>query len=150
MPRRQERYCAKLVGEALGGVTHMENHRFDFLRGDPTLSLSQGAKLPVDAYYPTHNLALEFREGQHYSDRFGFRDGRITATGDTRKEQRARYDKRREEVLPAHGIKLLVIYDYQLVNNYENDLKIVKEAIDQLLGSDTRGNLRSVNENECN
>ena len=93
MPRRQERYCAKLVSEALGGIEYRENYRFDFLRGNPTPKQPKGVKLPVDAYYPSLNLVLEFREGQHYGDRFAFRDGRITATGDTRKEQRRKYDK---------------------------------------------------------
>ena len=134
MPRQQERYCAKLVSEALGDVSHVENCRFDFLRGNPTPKLPKGAKLPVDAYYPSHNLVLEFREGQHYGDRFAFRDGRITATGESRKEQRARYDKKREEVLPANGIKLLVIYDYQITSNYQTDLIIIKEALEELLG----------------
>lgn len=132
MPRQQERYCAKLVGEALGGVPHLENYRFDFLRGEPTPTLPKGAKLPVDAYYPSHNLVLEFREGQHYGDRFAFRDGRITATGETRKIQRTKYDKKREDVLPKHGLRLLIIYDYQLTNDYQRDLEFITKSLNTL------------------
>ncbi|GAH70154.1 unnamed protein product, partial [marine sediment metagenome] len=88
-----------------------------------------GVTLPVDAFYPTFKLVLEFREGQHYGDRFAFRDNRITATGEMRKEQRQKYDKKREEILPANGIKLLIIYDYEITGNTEDDLKLVKQRL---------------------
>ena len=133
MPRQQERYCAKLVSDALGGIEYQENCRFDFLRGNPTPKQPNGVKLPVDAYYPSRKLVLEFREAQHYSDRFGFRDGRITATGESRKEQRQKYDKRREDILPANGIKLLVVYDYQLKGKVEEDFEFIRGALNQLL-----------------
>ena len=129
MPRKQERYCAKLVCDALDEVEYKLGYRFPFLRGDPTLKRPEGVTLPVDAYYPAFNLVLEFREGQHYGDRFDFRDSRITATGETRKEQRQKYDKRREEVLPANGIKLLIIYDYEITGNSEDDLRLVKQKL---------------------
>ena len=129
MPRQQERYCAKLVSDALGSADYKLGHRFPFLRGDPTSKCPNGVMLPVDAYYPDFKLALEFREGQHYGDRFAFRDSRITATGETRKEQRRKYDKRREEVLPANGIKLLIIYDYEMAGNYANDLDMIRQEL---------------------
>ncbi len=50
MPRQQERYCAKLVSDALGGVEYKLGYRFPFLRGDPTLKRPEGATLPVDAF----------------------------------------------------------------------------------------------------
>jgi hypothetical protein len=103
------------------------------LRGDPTPTRPNGVKLPVDAYYPSRKLVLEFREGQHYGDRFAFRDGRITATGESRKEQRQKYDKKRDDFLPANGIKLLVVYDYQLTGKSENDFEFIKDALNQLL-----------------
>jgi len=138
MPRQQERYCAKLVRDALRCTGYIENHRFDFLRGGPTPKQPRGVPLPVDAYYPSENLVLEFREGQHYGDRFAFRDGRITATGETRKEQRKKYDKKRENVLPSKGIKLLVIYDYQLTGDYASDFSFISEALKELFRSDLR------------
>ena len=133
MPRQQERYCAKLVSDALGGIEYKENYGFEFLRGNPTLKRPNGVKLPVDAYYPSRRFVLEFREGQHYGDRFAFRDDRITATGESRKEQRRKYDKKRENVLPANGIKLLVVYDYQLTGKIEKDLEFIRDALNQLL-----------------
>jgi len=133
MPRQQERYCARLVSDALGGIEYKENYRFEFLRGNPTPKHPDGVKLPVDAYYPSHKLVLEFREGQHYGDRFAFRDGRITATGETRKEQRQKYDRKREDVLPANGIKLLIVYDYQLAGKIEEDTQFIREALSRLL-----------------
>ena len=132
MPRQQERYCAGLVRDVLNCSGYLENHRFDFLRGDPTPKLPKGAKLPVDAYYPEANLVLEFRESQHYADRSELWDKRITATGETRKQQRKKYDNRREAVLPNHGIRLLIIYDYQLTGDYENDLRFIRIAIKEL------------------
>ena len=133
MPRQQERYCAKLVSDALGGIEYKENYRFEFLRGNPTPKRPNGVKLPVDAYYSSRKLVLEFREGQHYGDRFAFRDGRITATGESRKEQRQKYDKKREDFLPVNGIKLLIVYDYQLTGKSENDLEFITGALNQLL-----------------
>jgi hypothetical protein len=132
MPRQQERYCAKLVSDVLGGVEYKLGQRFPFLRGDPTPKRSKGVMLPVDAYYPNFKLVLEFREAQHYSDRVRFWDERITATGQRRKEQRLKYDKRREEVLPANGIKLLVIYDYEITGNYDSDLGIVMQKLESM------------------
>ncbi len=129
MPRQQERYCAKLVSETLGGVEYKLGYRFSFLRGDPTSKRPQGVTLPVDAYYPALELVLEFREGQHYGDRFAFRDSRITATGETRKEQRRKYDERREEVLPTNGIKLLIIYDCEITGDYNEDLTVVRQKL---------------------
>ena len=129
MPRQQERYCTKLVSNALGGVEYKPGHRFPFLRGDPTVKRPNGVTLPVDAYYPDFKLVLEFREAQHYSDRVPLWDKRITATGQARKEQRRKYDKRREEVLPANGIKLLIIYDYEITDNYVNDLNTVRQKL---------------------
>ena len=129
MPRQQKRYCAKLVSDVLGGVEYKPGHRFSFLRGDPTFKRSKGVTLPVDAFYPDFKLVLEFREAQHYSDRVPLWDKRVTATGQMRKEQRQKYDKRREEVLPANGIKLLIIYDYEITDNYVSDLSTVRQKL---------------------
>ena len=132
MPRQQERYCAKLVSDALGGVEYKLGHRFSFLRGDPTPRRPNGVMLPVDAYYPDFKLVLEFREAQHYSERVPLWDKRITATGQVRKEQKRKYDKRREEVLPANEIKLLIIYDYEITDNYDDDLNVVRQKLESM------------------
>jgi hypothetical protein len=129
MPRQLERYCAKLVSDALRGAEYKSGQRFAFLRGDPTPKRPNGVMLPVDAYYPEFRLVLEFREKQHYGDRVALWDNRVTATGQRRKEQRRKYDERREEILPDKGLKLLIVYDYEITENRDNDLVVVKRKL---------------------
>jgi hypothetical protein len=129
MPRQKERYCVKLVSEALGGAEYKSGHTFPFLRGDPTPKRKEGTRLPVDAYFPTFNIVLEFRESQHYANRVEFWDKRITATGQPREQQRKLYDERRERILPAHGINLIIIYDYELTGERIKDLDTVKQKL---------------------
>ena len=124
-----ESYVIGLCDEVLQ-QTSIRQHRFDFLRGD------SGTKLPVDAYYPSLNLVIEFRERQHTED-VKFFDRKQTVSGVSRGEQRKLYDQRRREVLPEHGIKLIE-FDYsnfshtrskKLVRNKEEDLKVVKRKL---------------------
>jgi hypothetical protein len=75
-------------------------HRFDFLQGDT------GRRLPVDAYYPNLKLVVEYRERQH-TEAVPFWDRKATPSGITRGEQRRRYDQRRRDVLPMHGLSLI-------------------------------------------
>lgn len=121
---RDEDYVINLCDVILE-QTAKRQHRFDFLLGDT------GAKLPVDAYYPVLNLVIEYRERQHTeSVKFW---NRLTASGIPRDEQRARYDQRRREVLPQHGIRLVEIsysdfkYDghKRLLRLAEDDKKVV-------------------------
>jgi hypothetical protein len=90
-------------------------HRFAFLLGDLGRSGAR-ARLAVDAYYPALNLVVEYNERQH-SEAVKFFDKRIVASGITRGEQRKLYDRRRHEVLPQHGITI-VVFDYQ---DFEHD-----------------------------
>lgn len=101
-------------------------HRFDFLKGDSR------TKLSVDAYYPTLNLVIEFKEKQH-TEEVKFFDKRQTVSGVGRGEQRKLYAQRRRDVLPKHGIKLIE-FDYsdfehtkgkKLLRNVKNDLKVI-------------------------
>ena len=62
--------------------------------------------LPIDGYYETLRLAVEYRERQH-SEPVSFWDRKPTLSGCTRGEQRRRYDGRRRLVLPQHGIRLV-------------------------------------------
>jgi hypothetical protein len=94
--------CDAILGErAKRGAT------FEWLKGD------SGRRLPVDAYYETHSLVVEYHEIQH-SLPVPLFDKRATVSGVSRGEQRRMYDDRRREVLPAHGIRLLVISYSQL------------------------------------
>ena len=96
-----EHYVIDLCDEILGQTASRQN-RFDFLRGD------YGTTLPVDAYYPSLNLVIEYYESQH-SESTPFFDKRQTVSGVSRGEQRRIYDLRRQEVLPKHGINVVVI-----------------------------------------
>lgn len=126
-PRSQsdESYIIDLCDEVLK-LKALRQHRFDFLKGD------SGTKLPVDAYYPSLNLVVEFKERQH-TEEVKFFNKRQTVSGVGRGEQRKLYDQRRREVLPKQGIKLIEL-DYsdfenmrgkKLVRNKENDLKVI-------------------------
>lgn len=94
-------------------------HKFDFLRGDA------GTKLPVDVYYPSLNLVIEYRERQH-SEPVKLFDRRQTVSGVSRGEQRKIYDQRRRDVLPQNGIQLIEIsYDDF---NYDSRKRIVRDT----------------------
>ena len=128
-----ECYIIDLCDEVLK-QSALKQHRFDFLRGD------SGSKLPVDAYYPSLNLVIEFREKQH-TEEVKFFDKKQTVSGVGRGEQRKLYDQRRREVLPQHGIKLIE-FDYsdfeytrskKLVRNKVEDLKVIKVKLRRMV-----------------
>ena len=100
---------ARIIGEpALG------EHTFDWLRGDA------GTKLRVDAYFPAHGVVVEYRERQHLAERDdGFRlwDNRPTVSGMSRREQRKRYDLLREQEIPGHGLRLLIVTSDDLAHD---------------------------------
>lgn len=103
-----EAWIVGLCDEVLGEQS-LRQHRFAFLTGDrgPT---GRATRLPVDAYYPSRQLVVEFHEIQH-SQAVAHFDKRQTVSGVSRGEQRRRYDELRRIVLPMHGIDL-VILDY--------------------------------------
>ena len=106
---KDESYIIDLCDELLG-LSASRGHCFPFLLGDSGRS-GRHARLPVDAYYPSLKLVIEYHERQH-SEPSPFFDRRPVPSGGTRGEQRQRYDQRRREVLPRHGISLLVL-DYR-------------------------------------
>ena len=60
---KDERYIIDLCDRVLG-LTAERQRRFSFLIGDPD-ARGRCRALPVDAYYPSLELAVEFRERQH-------------------------------------------------------------------------------------
>ncbi|MCM1139820.1 MAG: hypothetical protein NC453_14730 [Muribaculum sp.] len=122
-----EHYVIDLCDEILG-VSAKRQHRFDFLRGD------SGVALPVDAFYPNLNLVIEYHEFQH-TQPTPFFDNKTTVSGVSRGEQRRIYDERRQQVLPVHGIKLIVISytDFgtskRLNRNKVYDKQVVKKIL---------------------
>ena len=101
-----EAYVLDLCDEILA-ERGLRQHRFSWLLGDPG-STGRRTSLPVDAYYPEHNLVVEYRERQHY-EAVPFFDRRQTISGVGRGDQRRRYDERRELEIPGRGLTLVVI-----------------------------------------
>jgi hypothetical protein len=128
---KDEHYVLDLCDEVLNNTASRQHH-FDFLLGDA------GTKLPVDAYYASLNLVVEFREKQHTEEvKFFDKPNKMTVSGVHRGEQRKLYDERRRKVLPENGIKLVEIsytdfsYDNskQIIRNREKDIKVVKDIL---------------------
>lgn len=124
-----EFYVIGICDEVLG-LTASRQHRFDFLVGDT------GRKLPVDAYYKDLDLVVEYCESQH-TESTPFFDNKPTASGISRGEQRKRYDRRRAEVLPKHGIKLISISyrefgdSKKIKRDHNTDKKIITHIFKQ-------------------
>ena len=123
-----EAYVIDICDEAFG-ASAFRQHRFPFLTGD------SGRTLPVDAYYPSKNLVVEYYESQHTESGFFDHKDKLTVSGVDRGVQRRIYDERRRTVLPKHGIKLVIINytDFgtrkKLLRNHDRDLEIVKSVL---------------------
>lgn len=124
-----EAYILNICDEVLG-LKGLRQHRFDFLRGD------SGTKLPVDIYYPTLKLVIEYREKQH-TEAVAFFDKRVTSSGISRGEQRKKYDELRRSEIPKNGLELIE-FDYsefghtkgkRLLRNKAEDEKIIREKL---------------------
>ncbi|WP_201788864.1 hypothetical protein [Amycolatopsis orientalis] len=103
-----EAYVLDLCDEILG-ERGQRQARFDWLRGDPGRN-GRTVRLPVDSYWPDHQLVVEYREIQHDQPVPHFdKPDRLTVSGVHRGRQRALYDQRRDELIPAHGLRLVVI-----------------------------------------
>lgn len=103
-----EAYVLSLCDRALGEIGSRQ-HRFEWLLGDPGKS-GRRVRLPVDGFWQAANIVVEYRERQHGEPIPHFdKPGRLTVSGVHRGIQRQLYDKRREEIIPAHGIRLILI-----------------------------------------
>ena len=96
---KDDAFIIDLCDEVLG-IKAIRQHRFPFLLGDAN------TPLPVDAWYPSLSLVVEYREKQH-TETVAVFDLRQTVSGTSRGEQRKLYDQRRRDVLPKHGIRLV-------------------------------------------
>lgn len=131
---RDEHYVISLCDSVLGKKSHVQK-RFSFLRGDAVRGRA-GRMLPVDAYYSDLNLAIEYHERQH-TESVSLFDKRMTISGVPRWKQRLIYDERRRDVLPKHGI-CLVVLDFKEFSHKRNkrlsrdrklDLKVIKKRL---------------------
>lgn len=130
-----EHYVLDLCDEILG-IRGQRQQRFDWLRGDPSPSRPRGTKLPVDGYWPSLGLVVEFQEEQH-SEAVEFFDRRQTVSGVGRAEQRRRYDERKRTQIPEHGMQLIVIEksaftvkSKRIARDRARDLAVVREHLD--------------------
>jgi hypothetical protein len=139
--RADETYALGLCDEIVGSASIREA-RFDWLRGDPGRN-GVGTRLPVDAYWPDLGLVVEFYEYQHdHATPFFDKPDKLTVSGVPRREQRARYDRRRAETLPAHGLTLVVLRKAdlacgpsgRLVRDEQRDRAVVRAVLGPHLG----------------
>lgn len=120
--RRDEDYVIDLCDELLG-ETARRQFCFDWLRGDARPG-RRGRRLPVDAYWTDHQLVVEYREVQHDQPvAFFDKPDRTTVSGVPRGQQRAIYDARRDTLIPAHQITLVIIKPSQLDSTPRGRLK---------------------------
>lgn len=131
-----EFYVLDLCDEALG-ESGLRQHRFPWLLGDPSPKTGRTVALPVDGYWPTQNLVVEFYERQH-SEAVPFFDkpARLTVSGVSRGEQRALYDERRRRLIPQLGIRLVILTldDFQvrrgkILRDHDRDLEAVAKLL---------------------
>lgn len=121
--QKDEHYILELC-DAVLGLTALRQYRFDFLLGDKN-SKGQCRRLPVDGFYSSISLAIEYRERQH-TEAVAIMDRRITISGCSRGEQRRIYDERRRTVLPRHGIRLVEL-DYSLFT-HDRKKRLLRDA----------------------
>jgi hypothetical protein len=117
---RDEHYIIGLC-DAVLGIPASRQHKFDFLLGDKCPRGRQ-RKLPVDAYYETLRLVIEYRELQH-TEAVPIMDRRITISGCSRGEQRRRYDEGRRTTLPMHNIALVELCYSQFAHDRKKKLR---------------------------
>lgn len=134
-----ETYVIDLCDLALAQTANRRK-RFDFLLGDLHKDGVTQTKLPVDAYYETLSLVIEYREIQHFESVAHFdKPENETVSSVSRDEQRRIYDQRREEVLPENNIALVIISysdfscdaQHKIMRNKETDLKIIQNILSE-------------------
>jgi hypothetical protein len=135
-PTKDEHYVLELCDRVLGEKSSKQ-HRFDFLLGDKSKKGHQ-AKLPVDGYYVTRNLVIEYCERQH-TEAVDFFDkpNKLTISGVHRGLQRKIYDERRRLVLTEKGF-ILIEFSYadfqfdkrkRIVRNESGDTLIIAKKL---------------------
>ena len=136
MALENESYVLDLCDEVLDSKGRRQ-HTFEWLTGDPSQKTGRRKPLPVDAYYPALRLVVEFHEKQHTEAVKHFdKPDVLTVSGVHRGIQRRLYDNRRRELIPAHGLSLVIIpmSDFEvrgrsIAKNREADLGVVRKAL---------------------
>lgn len=136
MALENERYVLGLCDEVVGAPSRRQ-HTFEWLKGDPSPKTGRSKPLPVDAYWPSLRLVVEFHEKQHTEAVRHFdKPDVLTVSGVHRGLQRRIYDDLRRELIPAHGLSLVIIpmSDFQvrgrfIAQDHDSDLEIVRTAL---------------------
>lgn len=122
-----EYYVLNISDEVLG-ETGKHQYSFPFLLSDAN------GPLKVDIFYPNRQLVIEYREKQHYKDvPFFDKPEKMTISGVPRNIQRKIYDKRREDVLPKHGIDIVIIPYFDLDSKNNGKLNRNREYDKQII-----------------
>lgn len=133
MPRQDQHYVTDLC-DAILGLAASREHRFAWLLGDVSPKTGRQVRLPVDAYWESLRLVMEFQEEQHsQSVKLFDKPDVLTVSGVHRGEQRRLYDERKAQLIPANGLRLVVIHKDQftvqrkhIVPNREHDMDVVR------------------------
>jgi len=138
-----EYYIIDLCDEILG-LNASRQKTFSFLVGDLHTDGFNRTKLPLDAYYESLNLVVEFLEKQHTEEVSHFdKADRVTVSGVSRGEQRKIYDQRRRTVLKNKEIDLVEV-DYslfevdnnkKLLRNKENDIIVLSQLLTKYINA---------------
>jgi len=126
-----EFYVVDLSDELLG-VPASRQHKFEWLRGDWSEKKQSFSYLPVDGYWKSLDLVIEYAERQH-SEPVKVFDQRDTVSGVPRGQQRRIYDQRRVDLVPANGLRLVVIpatafllTRKRIARDHKRDIEVVR------------------------
>lgn len=136
MPKQDQLYVTDLC-DAVLGVPASREHRFAWLLGDVSPKTGRQVRLPVDAYWESLGLVMEFQEEQHSRPVRHFdKPDVITVSGVHRGVQRQLYDERKAQLIPTHGLRLLVIHKNQFTvrrkhiePDWVHDMDIVRRLL---------------------
>lgn len=136
MPRQDQHYVTDLC-DAVLGVPASREHRFAWLLGDTSPKTGRQVQLPVDAYWESLGLVMEFQEEQHsQSVKLFDKPDVLTVSGIHRGEQRRLYDERKAQLIPFHDLRLVVIHKDRftvrrkhVVPSWEHDMDVVRRLL---------------------
>ena len=130
-----EHYVLDLCDEVLG-VAGERQARFDWLLGDVSPVSGRAVRLPVDGYWHSEQLVVEFQEKQH-TEAVPIFDRRATVSGVPRGEQRRLYDQRKADLIPARGLRLVVIHKSEfdvkrdrILRDHDRDVDVVRRRLE--------------------
>lgn len=129
-----EHYVLDLCDEVIGDRGERQA-TFGWLIGDVSPTIGRARRLPVDGYWPSLGLVVEFHEKQH-TEAVPLFDRRATVSGVPRGEQRRLYDQRKSDMLPRQGLRLIVIHKSEfttkadrIVRDHERDIAVVRARL---------------------